>query len=138
MYEALKAEEEGFEPPVPRGTTVFKTAAFDHSAISPESRSCIPIAGDRVMSILRFRNPQLSWTPGRKLGFHRSRLRWLPFSFPSPETNPDPSSQRPSRLSQSPVGHSFKRRKPLAMLGASFAFGNHPENNYYIPIYQYY
>ena len=28
----LKAEEEGFEPPVPRGTTVFKTAAFDHSA----------------------------------------------------------------------------------------------------------
>ena len=30
------AEREGFEPPVPRGTTVFKTAAFDHSAISPE------------------------------------------------------------------------------------------------------
>ena len=26
------AEEEGFEPPVPRSTTVFKTAAFDHSA----------------------------------------------------------------------------------------------------------
>ena len=32
----LTAEKEGFEPPVPRGTTVFKTAAFDHSAISPE------------------------------------------------------------------------------------------------------
>ncbi len=32
----LIAEKEGFEPPVPRGTTVFKTAAFDHSAISPE------------------------------------------------------------------------------------------------------
>ena len=29
------AEREGFEPPVPFGTTVFKTAAFDHSAISP-------------------------------------------------------------------------------------------------------
>ncbi len=28
----LLAEAEGFEPPVPRGTTVFKTAAFDHSA----------------------------------------------------------------------------------------------------------
>jgi hypothetical protein len=28
----LNAEEEGFEPPVPCGTTVFKTAAFDHSA----------------------------------------------------------------------------------------------------------
>ena len=29
------AEREGFEPPVPRSTTVFKTAAIDHSAISP-------------------------------------------------------------------------------------------------------
>lgn len=26
------AEEEGFEPPVPCGTLVFKTSAFDHSA----------------------------------------------------------------------------------------------------------
>ena len=32
------AEREGFEPPVPFGTTVFKTAAFDHSAISPVVR----------------------------------------------------------------------------------------------------
>ena len=31
-FRFLLAEEEGFEPPVPRGTTVFKTAAFDHSA----------------------------------------------------------------------------------------------------------
>ena len=31
----LKAEREGFEPPVPCGTAVFKTAAIDHSAISP-------------------------------------------------------------------------------------------------------
>ena len=31
----LSAEREGFEPPVPLGTTVFKTAAFDHSATSP-------------------------------------------------------------------------------------------------------
>ena len=31
----FSAEREGFEPPVPRGTTVFKTAAIDHSAISP-------------------------------------------------------------------------------------------------------
>ena len=29
------AEREGFEPPVPCGTAVFKTAAIDHSAISP-------------------------------------------------------------------------------------------------------
>ncbi len=31
----LLAESEGFEPPVPLGTTVFKTAAIDHSANSP-------------------------------------------------------------------------------------------------------
>jgi hypothetical protein len=29
------AEGVGFEPTVPYGTTVFKTAAFDHSAIPP-------------------------------------------------------------------------------------------------------
>ena len=31
------AEREGFEPPVPYGTTDFETATFDHSAISPRS-----------------------------------------------------------------------------------------------------
>jgi hypothetical protein len=29
------AEEEGFEPPVPLGTAVFKTAAINRSAIPP-------------------------------------------------------------------------------------------------------
>ncbi len=29
------AEREGFEPPEPLGSTVFKTAALDHSAIFP-------------------------------------------------------------------------------------------------------
>ncbi len=33
------AEREGFEPPVPLSTPVFKTGAFDHSAISPDARS---------------------------------------------------------------------------------------------------
>ena len=32
---SLSAEKEGFEPPEPFGSTVFKTAAIDHSAISP-------------------------------------------------------------------------------------------------------
>ncbi len=31
------AERQGFEPRVPRSTTVFKTAAIDHSATSPNS-----------------------------------------------------------------------------------------------------
>ena len=29
------AEREGFEPPVPLGTPVFKTGVIDHSTISP-------------------------------------------------------------------------------------------------------
>ncbi len=32
----LEAEREGFEPPVPLSTTVFKTAVIDHSTISPD------------------------------------------------------------------------------------------------------
>ena len=32
------AEREGFEPPVPLSTSVFKTGAIDHSAISPKVR----------------------------------------------------------------------------------------------------
>ena len=30
------AEREGFEPPVPLSTTVFKTVVIDHSTISPD------------------------------------------------------------------------------------------------------
>ena len=32
----VSAERQGFEPRVPRSTTVFKTAAIDHSATSPK------------------------------------------------------------------------------------------------------
>jgi hypothetical protein len=34
--EIFLAEEQGFEPRVPFGTTVFKTAAFNRSAIPPQ------------------------------------------------------------------------------------------------------
>ena len=34
-YWCLFAEREGFEPPVPLGTVVFKTTVIDHSTISP-------------------------------------------------------------------------------------------------------
>ena len=39
------AERQGFEPRVPRGTTVFKTAAIDHSATSPKLlyQKCFPL-----------------------------------------------------------------------------------------------
>ena len=35
---SLSADSEGFEPPVPRGTIVFKTTAFDHSANYPRAQ----------------------------------------------------------------------------------------------------
>ncbi len=35
---SLSAEEKGFEPLEPFGSTVFKTAAIDHSAIPPVQR----------------------------------------------------------------------------------------------------
>ena len=34
-YETISAEREGFEPPEVLPSTVFKTAAIDRSAISP-------------------------------------------------------------------------------------------------------
>ncbi len=34
-FQNFKAEREGFEPPVPLGTVVFKTTVIDHSTISP-------------------------------------------------------------------------------------------------------
>ena len=34
----IDAEKEGFEPPVPLGTPVFKTGAIDHSATSPAQK----------------------------------------------------------------------------------------------------
>lgn len=37
----LLAENVGFEPTVPLGTTVFKTAAIDHSANSPGAKLVI-------------------------------------------------------------------------------------------------
>ena len=35
------ADSEGFEPPVPCGTIVFKTTAFDHSANYPRQKYCL-------------------------------------------------------------------------------------------------
>lgn len=43
MNLGLLEERVGFEPTVPCGTTVFKTAAFDHSATSPQVKECFYI-----------------------------------------------------------------------------------------------
>ena len=48
----LLAERQGFEPRVPRGTTVFKTAAIDHSATSPKLFSgALPFKSDAKVRI---------------------------------------------------------------------------------------
>jgi hypothetical protein len=38
FFSKILAEKEGFEPPVRCRTMVFKTTAFDHSAISPAAK----------------------------------------------------------------------------------------------------
>ena len=50
----VSAERQGFEPRVPRGTTVFKTAAIDHSATSPELfvRVALFFKGDAKVRII--------------------------------------------------------------------------------------
>ena len=51
---SFSAESEGFEPPDPLRSTVFKTAAFDHSANSP---ICFPRKGMQRYEL--FRNLQI-------------------------------------------------------------------------------
>ena len=53
------AEREGFEPPVPLSTAVFKTAVIDHSTISPELRRGVPSffkGGAKVQIIFKSAN----------------------------------------------------------------------------------
>ena len=51
----LKAEREGFEPPVPLGTTVFKTVVIDHSTISPcKMTSLVFLSGCKGTTIFLF------------------------------------------------------------------------------------
>ena len=44
-------EREGFEPPEPCGSTVFKTASFDHSDTSPRRRTCRSMAPVRLFRL---------------------------------------------------------------------------------------
>lgn len=53
------AEREGFEPPEVLPSTVFKTAAFNHSAISPIKRSTIVTSVKRVQSYDYFNYVQI-------------------------------------------------------------------------------
>ena len=48
------AEREGFEPPEPLSSTVFKTAAIDHSAISPIPSGCASLCDRGGMFLVLF------------------------------------------------------------------------------------
>ena len=50
-FESYFAEKEGFEPPDLLQSTVFKTAAIDHSAISPISRAPIAQCGCKYSNL---------------------------------------------------------------------------------------
>ena len=50
------AEKEGFEPPDLLQSTVFKTAAFDHSAISPVKLHYFRIASANIVSFFKLQN----------------------------------------------------------------------------------
>ena len=47
------AEREGFEPPVPLSTPVFKTGAIDHSATSPKV-FCVSRCGRFVLTLQKY------------------------------------------------------------------------------------
>ena len=53
------AEREGFEPPVPLSTAVFKTAVIDHSTISPYGIARLRLETGCKNSAF-FRNRQIS------------------------------------------------------------------------------
>ena len=55
------AESEGFEPPEPFGSTVFKTAAFNHSATPPRQPAFFTI-------LLRQASPDLRSLAGSLCG----------------------------------------------------------------------
>ena len=52
LLHRIIAEREGFEPPVPLGTTVFKTVVIDHSTISPCGKTCLLLTSGTVVLVL--------------------------------------------------------------------------------------
>ena len=71
-YETISAEREGFEPPEVLPSTVFKTAAIDRSAISPNRAAKITFfrkrtdrrfsrCGDARPRLSTYRKINISW-----------------------------------------------------------------------------
>ncbi len=81
------AEREGFEPPEVLPSTVFKTAAIDHSAISPKiyffSASLLKLSG---VTEIRTRDTLLAYTrfpgvPLQPLEHHSKKVAVATFAF---------------------------------------------------------
>ena len=53
----FSAEGEGFEPPVPLSTTVFKTVVIDHSTIPPKTKGMLMLSQSLSLYALRGSNP---------------------------------------------------------------------------------
>ena len=121
------AGREGFEPPEARTSTVFKTAAFDHSAISRNLKQTYPNIHhkhfDKVANIWR-RHPDSNWgikalqAHALPLGYVATigAIRWCP----RPDLNRYRRNVRgilsPLCLPISPPGHNPKNSIKTKML----------------------
>ena len=57
LRDSFFAEGEGFEPPVPLSTTVFKTVVIDHSTIPPKMKGILILSQSLSLYALRGSNP---------------------------------------------------------------------------------
>ena len=57
LCDSFFAEGEGFEPPVPLSTTVFKTVVIDHSTIPPKMKGILILSQSLSLYALRGSNP---------------------------------------------------------------------------------
>ena len=71
------AEREGFEPPVPLGTTVFKTVVIDHSTTFPIKKEGLenPLSLLAVWTGLEPATPCVTGTYSNQLNYHT--VSWL-------------------------------------------------------------
>ncbi len=94
------AEEEGFEPPEPCGSTVFKTAALNHSATPPSGKTQRDQSGGQ--GGIR--------TPGRLLTYGDLANRWF-----QPLTHLSAGSRRARSLAGSSGPGEVDRLEPPAV-----------------------
>ena len=76
----MVAEEEGFEPPEALTSTVFKTAAFDHSAIPPQETCGSTHLASLISNRERFKRKKAHFCEefrSRRIGFAEMRFFFI-------------------------------------------------------------